>query len=132
MKTLLPIVNRDGKKANAILIAEEDPDAFVELQSDFYNSGKIPCEILYDGFQLLHRQLDGLDIKLLCQGYRYDVRPSGMALDMGHGILAYIMKLGRPATELVNIFDSTDNVADIVSYNEQQSYFGKWIDSLRS
>jgi hypothetical protein len=100
------------------------------LQSGLYNSGKIECEKLYQGFQNLHKQLDALGLKLLCMGYRYDVRPSGMALSMGPGIAVYILRLGEPAFERVNIFDPTDEEDAVVSYEEQQAFLCKWADSL--
>ena len=64
-------------------------------------------------------------------GYRYNVRPSGMALSMGHGTLAYLLKVGESATELVNIFDSTNEAEAVVRYEEQKSYYMKWINSLQ-
>src|SRR6185295_2328470 len=113
------------------LIVEQSPGPMIELQSDMFNSGKITCEKFYEGFQDLHKRLDAQGLKLLCMGYRYDVRPSGMALSMGHGTRAYIHRLGEPATELVDIFDSTDDEKTVVSYQEQMSYNLKWIESLR-
>ena len=131
MRKDLTLIGKDGYKEVALLIFEETPEPLIELQSNIFNSGKIGCERLYHGFQDLHKQLDSLGLKLLCMGYRYDVRPSGMAMSMGHGTLAYIHKLGEPATELVNVFDSTDEVDAVVSFEEQISYNMKWINSLQ-
>jgi hypothetical protein len=131
MQKDLTLIGRDDYKEVAHLIFEETPEPFIELQSNIFNSDKIKCERLYRGFQDLHKRLDSLGLKLLCMGYRYDVRPSRMALSMGHGTLAYIHKLGEPATELVNIFDSTDEVEAVVSCEEQKSYYMKWINSLQ-
>ena len=39
--------------------------------------------------------------------------------------------LGEPATELVNIFDSTDEAKAVVSYEEQLSYNLSWIESIK-
>ena len=131
MRKDLTLIGKDGYKEVAHLIFEETPEPFIELQSNIFNSGKIGCERLYHCFQDLHKQLDSLGLKLLCMGYRYDVRPSGMAMSMGYGTLAYIHKLGEPATELVNVFDSTDEVDAVVSFEEQISYNMKWINSLQ-
>ena len=131
MQKDLTLIGKDGYKEAARLIIEETPEPFIELQSNIFNSGKIKCDRLYHGFQNLHKQLDSLGLKLLCRGYRYDVHPSGIALSMGHGTLAYIHKLGEPGTELVNVFDSTDEVEAVVSYEEQKSYYMKWINSLQ-
>jgi len=131
MQKDLTLIGKDGNKEAAKLIIEETPESFIELQSNIFNSDKIKCERLYQGFQDLHKQLDSLGLKLLCMGYRYDVRPSRMGLSMGHGTLAYVHKLGEPATQLVNIFDSTDEVEAVVSCEEQKSYYMKWINSLQ-
>jgi hypothetical protein len=132
MQNTLTLIDHTGKTIPAQLIAEEKPITFIELQSDIYNSGQIICKRLYDGFQELHQQLDAKQMKLLCMGFRYDVRPSGMALSMGHGTLAYKFRLGEPAFEQVSIFDQTSDVEAVVGYDEQQLFFRKWVDSLRS
>ena len=131
MQKDLLLISKDGHHEVACLIIEEAPDTSIELHSNIFSSGKIRCQKLYEGFQELHKILDTLNLKLLCMGYRYDVRPSGMALSMGHGTLAYICKLGEPATEMVNIFDSTDEADAIVSYEEQLLYKLRWIDSIK-
>jgi hypothetical protein len=131
MQKDLTLIGKDGYKEVARLIVEEIPDPFIELQSNIFNSEKIKCERLYHSFQDLHKQLDSLGLKLLCMGYRYDVRPSGIALSMGHGTLAYLLKLGEPATQLANIFDPTDEAEAVVSYEEQKFYYMKWINSLQ-
>src|SRR6476659_8574474 len=89
MQKHLTLINKDGQKEVATLIVEQSPGPTIELQSNMFNSGKITCEKLYEGFQDLHKRLDAQGLKLLCMGYRYDVRPSGMALSMGHGTRAY-------------------------------------------
>jgi hypothetical protein len=131
MQKTLTLVDSTGERTKACLTAKTSPKAFVELQSDFYNSGVIECDRIYEGFQELHQRLDAKVLKLLCMGYRYDVRPSGMALSMGHGTLAYKVHLGKPATEKVGIFDETEDENSIVTYEEQNIYYRKWFDSLK-
>jgi hypothetical protein len=124
-------VDNEGKQHKACLFIDETSQPSIELQSDIFNSGKINCEKLFEGFQDLHKLLDDRRFKLLCMGYRYDVYPSGMALSMGHGTLAYVHILGQPATQLVDLFEPTNELESIVSYEEQISYKRKWADSLR-
>lgn len=126
MQKDLTLIGKNGYKEVAHLIIDETTESFIELQSGIFNSGQIRCEKIYTGFQELHKMLDKLELKLLCMGYRYDVRPSGMALSMGNGTVAYIRKLGQSARELV-----TDEADAVVSYQEQLSFNAKWIDSLR-
>jgi hypothetical protein len=59
---------------------------------------------LFDALTALRKDLENLGFRLLCAGARPDVYPSGMARSMGNARKAYICELGRPATELVDIF----------------------------
>jgi hypothetical protein len=68
---------------------------------------------------------------LLCNGSRYDVFPSGMARDMGKGLKAYKLEMGKPAKieDLVNIFEEAE-IEKIGTIEEQKEYYKKWVESF--
>jgi hypothetical protein len=114
---------------DAQLYVETGNAPYVKLTYGEFDSGIIHGTFVYQAMQNLHLVLDQKGIKLLCNCFRYDVRPSGMSIDMGGGIRAYKMRMGEAASETVNIFDSTDDINSIVSLEEQKSFFLKWLES---
>lgn len=112
----------------AQLFIEEGVSPTVRLQFDKFDSGIINGNHVYQAMQNLHKELDLRGIKLLCNCFRYDVRPSGMSIDMGGGVQAYKLRPGEQAKDLVNIFDSTDDIASIVTFEEQKEYYLKWLN----
>lgn len=102
----------------------------VQLHFTGYDSGIIKAKNAYSAMQQLHEKLDENGIKLLCNCYRYDIRPSGMSLSMGGGAQGYKLILGQSAKELVNIFEPTFDIEAIVSVDEQKKFYRKWINSL--
>ncbi len=80
--------------------------------------------------KLLRQELEPLEIKLLINGSRLNVYPSGMSLiTMG----VYVLQLGKSATHdnMVHIFDNFHDITQIVSIADQEAYLKKWLDSLK-
>jgi hypothetical protein len=75
----------------------------------------------------LRSLLEESETFILCNGSRKDVYPSG---NTASGYLAYIMKMGKPAKKLINIFESTNDIEKIVSVNEQKQYRDMWLKSF--
>jgi hypothetical protein len=88
---------------------------------------------LFDALRDLRAKLDPLGCKLLCNGARRDVWPSGMARDMGHARKAYITRAGHSTTmaDLVDIFEYSEPGL-IGTVEDQERYRSAWIESLRS
>jgi hypothetical protein len=79
----------------------------------------------------LREQLAGLDLSPLCYGACRNVFPSGMLRDMGDGLRAYRLQLGRRAKpDVVEIFASGDDL-DIVSVETQRQFYDAWLQSRR-
>jgi hypothetical protein len=80
----------------------------------------------------VRESLEKMGARLLCQGCRPDVYPSGMSRDMGGGRKAYINKLGAPAlrTDIIDIFDYAEPEA-VGTVAEQRAFHEKWVESLR-
>jgi hypothetical protein len=115
---------------DVVLHVEERPHSYVHLIAGNFDSGKITGDKLYFCMQKLHTILDTEGIKLLCNAFRYDVYPSKMSISMGQGTKAYKMVMGKPATELVNIFDPTEDLEAIVTYEKQVEFVKEWSNSL--
>lgn len=103
---------------------------FITKQTEYK---KFDGEDLYAAFNHLRTWLDKSKSKLLCNGARVDVTPSGMSRGMGGGRKAYIIRIGKPALreDLVDIFDyaSPDKIG---SLDEQKEYYERWVSSLEN
>ena len=98
--------------------------------SEADNFGKI-----YDGQDmyacLAKIRADFSHIKFLCKGAKINVKPSRMASQMGAGLVAYEMTLGKQATNenIVHLFDyEEENLTN--NPQEQIDFFKKWLASL--
>ncbi|MDE6761760.1 MAG: hypothetical protein K2J90_13965 [Lachnospiraceae bacterium] len=80
----------------------------------------------------LRKELEKMNIKLLCKGCCKNVYPSAMILNMGIGEKAYTLIYGEQAkmNSLVNIFDSC-SIEEYASIEQQLEYFEGWTKSLR-
>ncbi|KAF1032944.1 MAG: hypothetical protein GAK37_00264 [Pseudomonas sp.] len=70
-------------------------------------------------------------ITFLCKGAKINVMPSRMASQMGAGLVAYEMTMGRPATrvDIVHIFDyEEENLT--TDPQVQINFFKNWLISL--
>ena len=73
------------------------------------------------------------DILIYCKGYKINVYPSRMAVQMSSGKMAYEMEMGRQAerSDLVNTFDFEDS--NLSSSNkEQKDFYIEWLSSFSS
>jgi hypothetical protein len=81
----------------------------------------------------IRRQLQRDGLVPYCYGASLNVFPSGMARDMGQGLRAYKLALGKHAkiADLVDIFDEGTDVvpADV---DAQEQFYRDWLGSPRS
>jgi len=84
---------------------------------------------LFDALIALRTELDDAGWRLLCSGARFDVFPSGMSRSMGGARKAYIMRLGAPATDLIDVFDEAEPKS-VGTVKQQKEFHDKWIRSL--
>lgn len=85
---------------------------------------------LFDALTILRKQLESDGFRLLCAGARRDAYPSGMARSMGGARKAYIFELGKPATELVDIFTEA-RPEQVGTVEDQQRFRQQWMTSLK-
>jgi hypothetical protein len=86
---------------------------------------------LYNAMQALRQYLEAKGYQLLCAGARPDVVPSGMSRSMGGGRQAYVIRPGKQATELVDIFDYAEP-ALVGTVQQQREYVEAWWASWRA
>jgi hypothetical protein len=90
-----------------------------------------------DLFECLSKlRADYLEIQqqqILCNGARIDVYPSRMSRQMSGGCKAYIMTMGRQArmSDMVDIFEDSEERSKNGTVNEQNEFFRNWKDSLK-
>jgi hypothetical protein len=103
-----------------LICADDASLNLTKSDSDFFNC---LCQI--------RLELEKKGIKILCNGARVDVWPSGMMRDMSNGILAYIMKMGLQSKveDRVNIFEPA-KPEEIGTVHEQSEYAKNWFKSF--
>jgi hypothetical protein len=77
----------------------------------------------YECLRSFRRTIEPGGYRVLCQGARPSVFPSGMSRD-GGGMKAYALTLGQPALQkdLVSVFDPVDDVASVATVGEQDEF----------
>lgn len=80
----------------------------------------------------LRKKLEAENVWLLCNGAVENVYPSGMARDMGAGLKAYNLTLGKQAkmADLVSVFENTLGLPPS-PVQMQEAFYQKWLNSPR-
>lgn len=81
----------------------------------------------------VRRKLEEEELIPFCYGASLDVYPSGMARDMGAGLKAYKLTLGKHVTKesLVDIFaEGLDMIPAYVA--RQREYFEQWVNGAKA
>lgn len=105
------------------------PESKIVLKDFDVTENKFEDRDTFDALVKLRNWLAERGCIILCQGARENVWPSGMGRCMGGGRKAYIMEIGKPATELVNIFDEAQP-EQIVDTKTQRIFFERWKNSI--
>lgn len=87
----------------------------------------------FKAFCRVRERLEEENLRPVCYGASLNVYPSGLCRDMGAGLKAYRMTVGKQAriTDLVGIFESGPDVTP-VSVTEQREFFESWLNSERA
>jgi hypothetical protein len=87
----------------------------------------------FEALVSIRRQLQADGLAPYCYGASLNVFPSGMARDMGQGLKAYKLTLGKHAksADLVDIFDEGTDVAH-TDVDAQEQFYRDWLGSPRS
>jgi len=78
----------------------------------------------YECLRAFRRVIEPDGFRVLCQGARPNVCPSGMASDMGGAVKSYVLTLGQPAftKDLVGTFDPVEDIASVGTVEEQEEF----------
>jgi hypothetical protein len=85
----------------------------------------------YECLRAFRRVVEPEGFRVLCQGSRPNVWPSGMARQMGRALKSYVHTLGQPAftKDLVRTFDPVKDIASVGTVEEQDEFMGRHRDS---
>jgi len=83
----------------------------------------------FDALCQIRTMLEKEGLLLFCHGASLNVFPSGMARDMGQGLKAYRLEMGRPGRDLVGIFESGPDV-NPSSVERQRAFWTDWLASI--
>lgn len=127
----VPVIIPDGQRAEGVFSLNAEGQN-VRLSLEFL--GRKLTATASDYFEAMvgiRRELERDDIFLNCYGSSKNVYPSGMGRDMGKGLKAYRMTLGKRArmVDLVFIFDTGEDV-ETVTISEQKSFFESWLNEI--
>lgn len=88
-------------------------------------------EDYFSAFAAVRRQLEPLNIRVLCYGACRNVYPSGLLRDMAAGLKAYKLSLGQKPdqSDIVGIFDQGPEM-DIASVDDQRRFYDQWLNSF--
>ena len=127
----LNIINK-ADQAEEILVnlKIQDSTCLLYCNSKFGDS-VFEASDFFECLKKLRRLLEKYGYLICCYGARPDVYPSRMSRQMSKGRIAYLMKIGEPATRnhLVNIFQSV-SADKIDTIESQEAFYEKWIKSL--
>jgi hypothetical protein len=85
----------------------------------------------FKAFSQIRLQLEPDGLIPFCYGASLDIFPSGMGRDMGSGLVAYRITIGRTPDTLVRIFDTGPDVIPASVANQKQ-HFDDWLNSPRA
>jgi hypothetical protein len=121
-----------GACSQGVFTLEEGEGDLCRLRLQ-HAGGELTVEA-FDYFEALcqiRRELEKSGWRPVCYGGSKSVYPSGMCRDMGRGLKAYRLQLGRPARleDLVGIFESGPDV-EPASVEEQRAFHDLWMRSV--
>lgn len=78
----------------------------------------------YECLRAFRRVIEPDGFRVLCQGARPNVWPSGMARSMGGAVKSYVLTLGQPGSmeDLVGTFDPVEDIASVGTVQEQDEF----------
>lgn len=87
----------------------------------------------YECLRAFRRVIEPEGFRVLCQGSRPNVRPSGMASQMGGAGKSYAHTLGQPASmkDLVGTFDPVEDIASVGTVEEQDEFMRRHWEAFK-
>lgn len=130
---LVHLRNQVNAEAAGVFSLDEDEDGDHVTLKFKYIQGEIAAKDLdfFAAMCQIRKELEVEGWRPICYGSSRNVYPSGMCRDMGRGLQAYKLQLGRRAVtaDLVGIFDNGPDV-EPASLEEQEQFWHEWLQSL--
>ena len=104
----------------------------LELQIENVGSFSQESHSYFDALIDLRKELEPLQIKVLCFGARKDVWASGMQRDMGAGLSAYLLSAegeGRKPEQSIFDYALPETIGTI---DEQREFAENWLNAKRT
>jgi hypothetical protein len=117
----------DGTTQECELRISTDETCDLVFSGPTFGTRTFTGEDYFEHLMHLRAELENSGHRLLCQGGRPNVWPSGMSRDMGGGRKAYVMQMGSKARtrDLVDIFDYAAPEL-IGTVQQQKDFFESW------
>jgi hypothetical protein len=129
------LVSQSGTVSEGVFVVDEDSVADDCRLAFHYAGGDVVAQSpdYFEAMCEIRSRLDAAGWRPDCFGSSRNVYPSNMCRDMGRGLKAYKLHLGRPAEirDLVSIFESGPDV-DPASVEDQRQFFECWLASLNT
>ena len=127
------LIGKTGEGSEGVFIVDEDEDTDQCRLTFQFPGGEVTVKALdyFKAMCQIRTELETKGWRPVCFGSAQNVYPSNMARDMGRGLKAYKMELGRRATtaDLVRIIDTAPHLQP-VSVEEQRQFYEQWLQSL--
>ena len=121
----IPLRLEDGSVIEATLERKpQDKSCRILLEAEGIKETSTSTDY-FASFADVRKNLAKKKVFPLCYGASRNVWPSAMARDMGQGLRAYKLELGKHSEEMVHIFDTGDDI-DPVTPEEQKEFSYKW------
>lgn len=127
---------------NLPVLRSGNPGTFIHIEGDRSPNGICSLAVtdsgrcyicaardFFDALKAIRLILEARGIQVLCNGAREDVWPSSKSRHKDSGLVAYVCKPGRFATEEVQIFEDATDTSH-VSVSTQEAYARQWIASV--
>jgi hypothetical protein len=122
------VILADGRKVEGIFsLSEEREDVFLSFKLLSRNLNARASDY-FEAMVGIRRELETDGILLHCYGASRSVYPSGMGRDMGAGLKAYKLTIGKRAKkeDLVFIFDTGIDV-EPATVSAQKEFYERWL-----
>ncbi|WP_146745336.1 hypothetical protein [Dyella jiangningensis] len=127
---------------NLPVLRSGHPGTFVHIEGDRSPTGICSLAVtesgrcyicaakdFFDALKAIRLILEARDIQVLCNGSREDVWPSPGSRRTDAGLVAYVCRPGKFATEAVQIFEDASESSH-VSVSRQEAYARRWQASV--
>jgi hypothetical protein len=127
------LIGKTGGCSEGVFILDEDEETNLCSLTFQFPGGEINAKALdyFEAMCQVRKELETRGCRPVCFGSARNVYASHMARDMGRGLKAYRLEIGRRATtaDLVKIFDTTPDLQP-ASVEEQKQFYEQWLQSL--